>query len=759
MTTLPDLQQAIHERFEATFGRTPLPERIQDILSQATALGRYTDLVHLRDEAGDLLCSVLQLCSECGWAPADLVAATLRKIEQRGEQYARLGRKLRVAILGGAFDPVNVGHVEVAREVLRLGSVDEVWLMPCFEHLSGKKMAPAEDRIEMCRLAVRGERGLGVFDYEVRHRFRGETYHSIKKLLAEEIARNQCEFSFVIGQDNADNFSSWSNAERLERMIRFIVLPREGQKAPSLSAWYLKPPHAFLHDARQVQATSSTEVRRLLREESCAVERLLNPDVLDYVRSRNLYPAPVDAAVPLRRVALFTGSFDPPSLFHRNVAERLLQEGFDEVVIWPTGRPPGRNEAEHASSVHRAHMVDLTFRRLANVQVDPTDLDDGTFTNPCDMEHRYASHGQVWHVIADDFIAGSQAGRCIIQSQWTDGASLWARSRFVVLHPPGAIPAVSDLPSHHLLLAADRHVPTADLRGRVYRGEPIDGLVSPAVAGYIRRHGLFTATVPGRVTYLRVNEPRLLIALDERNERSRQLAERYRRFESDDPNLILVLGGDGSMLHAIREHWRRRLPFFGINTGHLGFLLNERAPADLAGAELVVYRMPMLRVDTETPDGQRQRGLAYNDAWMEREVGQAAWLRLDVDGQTRVDKVVGDGVLVATPSGTSAYARSMGATPVPLGSPVLTLAGSNILRPRFWKPVALPDTAVVKLTSLDRSGKRPVRCFVGGWPAGVVQSMEARVSGVAAVELAFNPEFDPSTRLLRSLFPPNEEGV
>jgi NAD kinase len=326
----------------------------------------------------------------------------------------------------------------------------------------------------------------------------------------------------------------------------------------------------------------------------------------------------------------------------------------------------------------------------------------------------------------------------------------------VILHPPGQPPVAADLPPHHLLITAPAHVPTEQLRARVYHGEPIDELIPPEVAGYIRRHGLFTATMPGRMSHLRLDKPRLLIALDERNERSRQLAERYRPFESSDPNLILVLGGDGTMLHAIREHWRRRLPFFGVNTGHLGFLLNESAPIDLSGLEMVVYRNPMLRVDTETPDGQRQRNLAYNDAWVEREGGQAAWLRLDVDGQTRVEKVVGDGVLVATPSGSSAYARSIGATPVPLGSPVLTVVGSAIMRPRFWKPVALPDTAVVKLTSLDRSGKRPVSCYVGGVSVGIVQSMEARMSGVAAVELAFTPEFDPSARLLRSLFPPEE---
>src|SRR5437879_924479 len=129
MTTLADLQRAIRERFEATFGRTPLAERVQDILTAASSPARYTDMLHLREE-----------------------------------------------------------------------------------------------------------RCLGVFDYEIRHRFRGETYHSIKKLLTEDIARNQCEFSFIIGQDNADDFATWSNADSLERMIRFIVLPRAGRPVPSLSA-------------------------------------------------------------------------------------------------------------------------------------------------------------------------------------------------------------------------------------------------------------------------------------------------------------------------------------------------------------------------------------------------------------------------------------------------------------------------------------------------------------------------------------------
>jgi NAD kinase len=255
---------------------------------------------------------------------------------------------------------------------------------------------------------------------------------------------------------------------------------------------------------------------------------------------------------------------------------------------------------------------------------------------------------------------------------------------------------------------------------------------------------------------VRLSEARLKIVFDERNEKALAFAARFRRFESDDPAHILVLGGDGTMLHAIREHWRLRLPFIGLNAGTLGFLMNESLPEELEGTELVLYRMPMLRVDTELPDGRRMQSLACADAWVERDSGQAAWLRVDVDGRTQVPRVVGDGLLVATPSGSSAYARAMGATPVPLTAPILTLAGSNVFRPRFWQPVTLPEEAVVSITSLDHNGKRPIRGFIDGRPVGAVRSMDVRVSSVAAVELGFTPEFDLSTRLLRSMFPPAE---
>jgi NAD kinase/nicotinic acid mononucleotide adenylyltransferase len=469
---------------------------------------------------------------------------------------------------------------------------------------------------------------------------------------------------------------------------------------------------------------------------------------------------PVAGPPPARKVAVYTGSFDPPTRFHRAVAERLRAEGFDEVIIRPAGPRADRPEAEHAAPIHRAVMTDLAFRDLPGVSVDLTDLDDRAFSPHRDLERAYAARGEVWQVVSDEFVEHGRDGDSTIQTRWEHGPEMWAASRFAVFHPTSSPPDRTDLPAACRLVAVDGHVPTADLRAMVFSGGPdaAEELVPPGVAEYIRRHGLFTSAIPPREVRITVGRPRLKIVTGPQAE-SRELAGRFRHLEAADPNLLLVLGGDGTMLHAIREHWRLRLPFLGLNAGHLGHLMNEHLPDTLAGAELVLYRMPMLRVDTVGEDGAAAQALAFNDAWLERDGGQGAWLRVDVNGQERVSKVVADGLLVATPSGSSAYARAMGATPVPLNSPVITLAGSNVFRPRFWKPLALPDDTAVRMTSVGDPAKRPVRCFIDGLPVGRVRALEARVSSVAAVELAFTPEFDLSAKLLRSMFPPDDGGA
>ncbi len=458
-----------------------------------------------------------------------------------------------------------------------------------------------------------------------------------------------------------------------------------------------------------------------------------------------------------RRIAIFTGSFDPPTTYHRKVAIGLRERGFDEVIVRPSGPRDYLPNGEHADPIHRAVMVDLAFGDLNNVTVELGDLDDGWILDNHRFEEVYGDRGEIWHVVSSEFLAGAQSKDSLIHSLWPHGAELWNSARFLVLHPTDAVPDPADCPPICELMPADHHIPTADIRLRVFLGGDPEPDVPVNVAAYIHRYRLFSGVPSPRETRITAHEPRLLIVADEYSAKAQTVKERFRHLEAAEPNLVLVIGGDGTMLAAIRQHWRKRLPFLGLNAGNLGFLMNESLPDNLPGTQLVVYRMPMLRVDTTALDGSIHPGLAYGDAWVERDSGQAARLRIDVDGRTQVPLVVGDGLLVATPSGSSAYARAMGATPVPLTVPVLTLAGSNVFRPYFWKPVALPESARVKITNLDNTGKRPVRAFLDGLPLGRVSAMEARVSTVATVELAFTPEFDLSARLLRSMFPPIED--
>jgi nicotinate-nucleotide adenylyltransferase len=297
VNNLNELSAKVDKVFTDNFGRTPLKQRLDDILGEAIELSRYTDLPNLEEEAGDLLSSLIQLCNENKWTPGKLVTNTLNKIERRSLQYKSLGRKTKVAIYGGAFDPITIGHIRVAQVLLNSSrEFDEVWLMPVYQHMYGKKMADPEHRLAMCSLAAKDGR-IKVSDYEVKHQLAGETYNLVKRLLDEQFAKDEYEFSVAIGQDNANTFHKWHNYEHLENMIRFVVIPRLGVPFDPKVNWYLKPPHIYIapdNDEDLVQI-SSTDIRGMLKGGGCrfgddkTVDQYLDADVLKYIYQHKLY--------------------------------------------------------------------------------------------------------------------------------------------------------------------------------------------------------------------------------------------------------------------------------------------------------------------------------------------------------------------------------------------------------------------------------------------------------------------------------------
>lgn len=451
--------------------------------------------------------------------------------------------------------------------------------------------------------------------------------------------------------------------------------------------------------------------------------------------------------IETRKVVAFADSFAPPTIAQRKIVEQLLQAGFDEVVVCPTVASRDRGEVEQAPPQHRAALASLGFRDLARVEVDYVDLSEARASREVELEQRWNTRGEVWHVVD---------GRKLTRHSERP-ATLRNDGKYIILVPADVDQATLTLPAVHRVVHVDAVPASAELRARVYAGQSIESYTLPGVYDYVRRHNLFLPYSRRHQARFTVEHPRIRLIYDNKNPRSCELAKIYEKYKSDEPNMVLVLGGDGTMLHAIRQHWRLRVPFLGLNTGHLGFLLNEKLPETLEGLPMVSYCLPLLRVDATNEDSkQLDWDLAFSDVWVERAEGQAAWLRVDVDGETRVSKVVGDGILVSTAAGSSAYARAMGAIPVPLDTPTLTLVGSNIFQPRFWKPMALADSSVITLASIDYAGKRPVRGYVDGQAMGLVRQVTIRQSLTASVELAFTTEFDPSARLLRSLFPPEE---
>jgi nicotinate (nicotinamide) nucleotide adenylyltransferase len=452
----------------------------------------------------------------------------------------------------------------------------------------------------------------------------------------------------------------------------------------------------------------------------------------------------------MKRIAVFCGTFNPPHREHVRIARELARQ-FDEVLVIPSG-PDGATMPGDVEPYHRAAMADMAFGCWDRVRVVLDDLEDNAFRSPLEWQQRLAADAEVWHVAGSDLFAGATQRDSVFHRRWPD-ANQWLHSlQFVIVVRPDFPLHPGDYPPHFQRLEGQEPLSSSEIRRRVYEHEPFREWVPPRVADYIERHRLYRGTPVVRQCSFELKQCRFQLIYDEHNEQAVALASQLEPFRSENPELLVVIGGDGTMLRAVRQFWRKRVPFFGVNTGHLGFLLNEGLPHQLGDTKLVLWELPLLYVELSYTDGTRQHAWAFNDTWVERATGQTAWLEVRVDGHVRVPHLVADGALIATAAGSTAYARAMGAVPLPLGTPALLLVGSNVLRPLFWKPVVLPMNAHVTLTTLDPE-KRPLQAYVDGVALGNVQRLSARVSNVACVEMVFVPPHDPAAKLAAIQFP------
>lgn len=240
---------------------------------------------------------------------------------------------------------------------------------------------------------------------------------------------------------------------------------------------------------------------------------------------------------------------------------------------------------------------------------------------------------------------------------------------------------------------------------------------------------------------------------DEAQAARESLQARYGGTKPEEAEVIVALGGDGFMLETLHATLDRDVAIFGMNCGTVGFLMNgfeeEGLPERLATAERVTLHP--LKMTAVTTGGEQVSELAINEVSLFRQAHQAAHVRIAVDGVTRLPELICDGVLVATPAGSTAYNLSAHGPIVPLGAQLLALTPISAFRPRRWRGALLPNTATVTFEVLIPD-KRPVGATADSVEVRDVLTVEVSEAREIALALLFDPEHNLEQRVLQEQF-------
>ena len=252
------------------------------------------------------------------------------------------------------------------------------------------------------------------------------------------------------------------------------------------------------------------------------------------------------------------------------------------------------------------------------------------------------------------------------------------------------------------------------------------------------------------------SKPRLAcVASDSVQARAAQveLAARYDLVDPGDCDVIVALGGDGLLLHTIHDHLQLGRPIFGMNRGTVGFLTNQYRPDDLvervaAASSITIHP---LRMAATHPDGHRAHALAFNEVAVTRLSAHSANLRLSIDGVQRMARFMGDGLIVATPAGSTAYNLSAHGPIIPLGSNLLAVTPVSPFRPRRWKGALVPHTAEIVVENLD-ADKRPLAATADFDELFHVVSVTIREDASTTVQLLFDADHSLEERIIAEQF-------
>ncbi len=239
---------------------------------------------------------------------------------------------------------------------------------------------------------------------------------------------------------------------------------------------------------------------------------------------------------------------------------------------------------------------------------------------------------------------------------------------------------------------------------------------------------------------------------EEALEIKKSLQQIFTPCQPEQSDLIIVIGGDGSMLHALHEYMHLNIPFYGINAGSVGFLMNnlhlDNFLENLDNSKIT--KLYPLEMHATNINGEEFKAVAINEVSIFRKSNQAAQFKIEIDGITR-SELVGDGALVSTPAGSSAYNLSAGGPIIPLTSKILCLTPICPFRPRRWSGALLPVDVNIRFEILNYK-KRPVNAVADFYEFKNVKSVTINSSNKCIIRILFDKFHTFEDRVIKEQF-------
>ena len=230
------------------------------------------------------------------------------------------------------------------------------------------------------------------------------------------------------------------------------------------------------------------------------------------------------------------------------------------------------------------------------------------------------------------------------------------------------------------------------------------------------------------------------------------LVKKYKDYSAPEADVIVALGGDGLMLQTLHDNIEEAKPIFGINKGSVGFLMNDYNDDDLLerieSATLTKVYPLQMTVKTEQEEISAK---AINEVSLLRQTYQAAKIKIKIDDKIRLEELICDGILLATPAGSTAYNLSAHGPILPITSNLLALTPISAFRPRRWKGALLPHDSIVEIEILEKN-KRPVSAVADNLEIRDIESVKITEDRKTELFMLFDPETNLEEKILEEQF-------